>query len=170
MGTYCRNVSDCFNKSDFHCSFFPAANDDFVEETCDSDSYLNPEKNSCSHSGKVNKKLGQCQLFIADDAQSTTSNSSCVEDWNQECEEGNHAESIGLTSYINYLQNASDDDLGLPPNPKDDDDKMQVGFSGDGDLVQTMDLDLEFDVDFNEGKAESDHEDDTLFWLSFLRG
>lgn len=169
MGTYCRNVSDCFHKSEFHCSFIQAPNDDFLEETCDSDSYLNPEKKSCSHSGKVNNKLGQCQIFIADDAQSTTSTTSCVEDWNDECEEGDHAESIGLMSYINYLQNASDDDLGLPPNPKDEVDQMQVGFSGDGDLVQTMDLDLDFDVDFNEGKAEN-HEDDTLFWLSFLRG
>lgn len=170
MGTHCRNVSDCFhNKSEFHCSFIHAPNDDFLEETCDSDSYLNPETNSCSHSGKVNNKLGLCQIFIADDAQSTTSTTSCVEDWNDECEEGDQAESIGLMSYINYLQNASDDDLGLPPNPKNEVDQMQVGFSGDGDLVQTMDLDLDFDVDFNEGKAES-HEDDTLFWLSFLRG
>jgi len=165
MGTYCRNMSDCFNKSDYHWSFIHAANDDFMEETCDSDSYLNSE-NSYSHSSRVNNS-GQWQLFIADDAQSSTSNSSCVEDWNEECEEGDNAESVGLTSYMNYLQNASDDDLGLPPNPKDD--QIQLGFCGNGDLVKTMDLDLDFDVDLNEGKAESP-EDDTLFWLSFLRG
>lgn len=165
MGTYSRNLPDCFNKSVYQWNAIHPANDDFMEETCDSDSCLNSEI-SYSHFGRVNKS-GQCQLFIADDAQSTTSNSSCVEDWDEDCEEENHAESPGLMSYMNYLQHASDDDLGLPPNPKED--QMKLGFCGDGDLVQTMDLDLDFDVDLNEGKAEN-HEDDTLFWLSFLRG
>jgi hypothetical protein len=107
-------------------------------------------------------------LFIADDAQSTTSDSGCVDDWSAECEEVDHAaDSIGLKSYMNYLQSASDDDLGLPPNLKEDQTKL--GFCGDGDLVQTMDLDFDLDVDLIEGKAEN-HEDDSLFWLSFLRG
>jgi len=134
---------ECVNKSEYHWSFIHVANDDFMEETCDSDYCLNSE-NSDSHSGRVNKS-GQRQFFIADDAQSTTSDSSCVEDWSAECEEGDHAAEFGgFMSYMNYLQNASDDDLGLPPYLKED--QMQLGFCRNGDLVQTMDLDFDLEV------------------------
>jgi len=75
---------ECVNKSEYHWSFIHVANDDFMEETSDSDSCLN-SKNSDSHSGRVNK-VGQRQFVIADDARSTNSGSSCVEDWSAECE------------------------------------------------------------------------------------
>jgi len=75
---------ECVNKSEYHWSFIHVANDDFMEETSDSDSCLN-SKNSDSHSGRVNK-VGQRQFVIADDARSTNSDSSCVEDWSAECE------------------------------------------------------------------------------------
>jgi len=44
MGAYCRNMSDCFNKFEYnHWSFIQPANNDFMEENCDSDSCFNSE-------------------------------------------------------------------------------------------------------------------------------
>ena len=160
MGTYW-TISDCFNKSENQWNFIHAHNDDFMEEICDSDSYLSSE-NSYFHSGNVNMSV-QCQLYFAEDAQSTTSDSSYVEDWNTECEK--EVEANPLIRYMIYLQNASDDDLGLPPNLKED--QTQPGFCVDGDLVHGMDLDFDLDVDFDEERA-GNHEDGLLFWLSFL--
>ena len=81
------------------------------------------------------KSLGQCQFCIGDDAQSTINDPSSIDDLTTECEEGHLLESVGL---MNYLHNASDDYLSLPPNTKED--QTQLEFYGDGDFFQTRDL------------------------------
>ncbi|GLJ44600.1 hypothetical protein SUGI_0937380 [Cryptomeria japonica] len=115
-----------------------------MEETCDSDSVLAPDGfSSFDCLGGFNELD---DMFVADDAESTTSNDSCIENLSEE----KHC--IESLSYMQYLDKASDDELGLPPNP----------HGGIDCLVQPNYQDLDFTL------HGSDEEDDKLFWLSFL--
>ncbi|GLJ44594.1 hypothetical protein SUGI_0937250 [Cryptomeria japonica] len=123
----------------------------FMEETCDSEA-LWDSGGDCFLSDRFNELD---RLFIADDAQSTTSNTSCMEDLDEKEYKCREFGDPIPQNYIQYLAKASDDELGLPPNLD--------GFADE--MLQGNDMDLDFDVERSERKVDDSH-----FWLSLLQG
>eukprot|EP01018_Ginkgo_biloba_P017441 Gb_06457 [translate_table: standard] len=134
--------------------------EDFREEIADSDhSYVDWNDFSL---GRF--RSAKC---VPEDAQSSTSDNS----WDEERSDvySDEGESFPQ-SYISFLQQASDDELGLPPNPQIiSKDELQPGFIGDLD-VRPLDLDFDMDMEFNEESVlDRDHQHQSSFWEAHLR-
>ncbi|GLJ44599.1 hypothetical protein SUGI_0937370 [Cryptomeria japonica] len=127
-----------------------------MEETCDSESVMDSDGTTASFNSHFAVGFNELdRLFIADDEQSTTSS---TEDLSEEiycC--GEVGEPIA-ESCFEYLQKASDEELGIPSNP------LRVG----DDILKPTVFDLDFDVDGCTPKM-ADQDQSYYFWLSCLR-
>lgn len=162
-------VEDFIGFDDKEAMIFTSQLPDFyeslIEETADSESFTSGvyyDSENFSPPFCRDNSTSKNNMPVPDDAQSSTSDSCCCCDscdYDDEDEDDDSGESklssssstsicVPAKSFINYLFEASDDDLGLPPALCTYDDMYQNQSNAH---LQAVDLDLGLDLDLEVG-------------------